>query len=420
MISTNHRIPILFVHYGSDWIRGSERCLLDLLSHLDPDKFTAVVWCNSDIMASAVKRLGVNVVCQPFPLLLGWRSPVFDVVGYLKLIKQGEKLVDQYAIQIIHSNSGAPCQWLNIVARQKRLPLLAHLHCRYPLRDRITLGLHHVSQLIAVSNPVAMQYANEGVDSSRIKVIANGIDKKRLEANSKINVKALLKLTASDFVLCAAGSLIDRKGMDVLIDALAQVRKKLIPAKLIIVGDGPCKPLLESQINELSLTRHVFLLGERDDLASLLRGGVDIFLSGAREEVFGLVLAEAGLSELPVIAPDVGGIPEVVLRNKTGLLVPPESPVNTAQAIELLYQQPHFRRQLGRAAKQRIEQLFLIEKNVECFESCYLKMINTTGYQLTWWCHWSFKPLFNSVINFIYKKLNQQTLIRRFSQREMK
>jgi len=122
MVATNNKTPILFVHYGDDWIRGSERCLLDLLTHLNRQKFVPIVWCNSKVMANEIKKLNIEVTCQRFPLLFGWHAPRFDLVSFFKLIKQGLKLVECHSIKLIHSNSGAPCQWLNIVARQKNYP----------------------------------------------------------------------------------------------------------------------------------------------------------------------------------------------------------------------------------------------------------------------------------------------------------
>ena len=405
MTQTNQGTPILFVHYGEDWIRGSERCLLDLLSHLDRTRFSPMVWCNSMQLASQIKKLGITVIQQPFPLLLGWQAPAYDIFAFFALVSKGITLIQHHQIKLIHSNSGAPCQWLNLVARKTRVPLIAHLHCRYPLRDRISLGLHHVSHLIAVSHPVAQQYIDDGFDQNRLGVIANGIDPQRLKINQNIKIKQFLKLDKNDFILMSAGSLIARKGMDILINALVLVRQHHIPAKLIIVGEGPCHAQLKQRINALGVGQHVFLLGERSDLSSLLQSGIDLFISGATEEVFGLVLAEAGLHNIPVIAPDVGGISEVIKHHHSGLLVPPQAPQQIAQAIELLYLRPDLRRQFGHAAKARIEKLFLIKKHVTAVESLYFKMLSKPMHALTWHSHWSMLAVATSIIHFALKRL---------------
>ena len=186
------------------------------------------------------------------------------------------------------------------------------------------------------------------------------------------------------------------------------MRQHHIPAKLIIVGEGPCHAQLQQQINALNVKQHVFFLGERSDLSSLLQSGIDLFLSGATEEVFGLVLAEAGLHNIPVIAPDVGGISEVIKHHHSGLLVPPQAPQQIAQAIELLYLRPDLRRQFGRAAKARIEKLFLIKKHVAAVESLYLKMLSKPMYALTWHSHWSILAVVTSISHFALKRLTHK------------
>jgi len=405
MGSNNRKTAILFVHYGSDWIRGSERCLLDLLNHLDREKFTPIVWCNSQLMAEQVKQLQIDVTCQFFPLLFGARTPHYDFKGFFNLIRQGTQLIRRHQISLIHSNSGAPCQWLNIVARITKIPLIAHLHCRYPLRERLTFGLHHVSQLLAVSHAVADQYLADSLATARISVVPNGIDQQRFVINDPHDIRQLLGLASDDFVLMTVGSLIERKGMDLLITALASVRQQGVPAKLVIVGDGPCREQLAQQITLANLSEHVFMLGERDDIPQLLQSGINLFVSGAIEEVFGLVLAEAGLQKIPVIAPAVDGIPEVVAHNHSGLLVPPRAPLHIAQAIELLYLQPAFCTQLGAAAKKRVEQLFLIEKNVKAIESVYQTMLSNKHHALRWHSHWSATALLTSISQFLTSRV---------------
>jgi len=404
------KITILFVHYGSDWIRGSERCLLDLLGQLDRQLFSPIVWCNSKLMADQVKKLQIEVICQDFPLLFGWQAPRYDFSGFFSLIKQGTYLVRRYQVQLIHSNSGAPCQWLNVVARKTKLPLIAHLHCRYPLRDRLSFGLHHVSQLLAVSHPVAKQYLNDSLATTRVTVVPNGIDKQRFNIAAPVTIRRLLGLTTKDFILISVGSLIERKGMNFVIMALALVRQQGVPAKLVIIGEGPCRVQLTQQIAALNLNDHVFMLGERSDIPQLLQSGIDLLVSGATEEVFGLVLAEAGLHQIPVIAPAIGGIPEVVVHNHSGLLVAPQAPHHIAQAIELLYWQPDFCAQLGQAAKKRVEQLFLIAKNTATIESIYQQMLTSSNHSLTWHSHWSTKVLFTSIVQFLVKKLSASVL----------
>lgn len=363
--------PILFVHYGDEWLRGSERCLLDLITHLDRTRFTPIVWCNSQTFAEAVTALQVPVHRSSFPLLLGWKAPRFSLQGWRHLIQETGQLIQQHDIRLIHANSAAPCQWLNHAARQHRVPLVAHLHARYPARDRLTLGLHHLPVAVGVSQPVVQQLLDDGVPAQNVDVIPNGLDTEALDAVPEHNIRKTLQLDDSAFVLITTGSLIHRKGVDLLIDALSQLHASEPDMHLVVIGDGDSATALNDQAHQLKLQDRVHFLGEQSHVTGWLRGGADLYVTGAREEVFGLALAEASLCELAVIAPDVGGISSVIHHQTTGLLVTPNDANPLANAIQTLKHHPIQRQHMGQAGRQRVLEHFTIQQNVRCFEQLY-------------------------------------------------
>ena len=229
---------ILSTHYGENQIRGSERCLLDLVAHLDKNRFAPVVWCNSEAMASEVRALELPVIRSDFPLLFGWNAPRFDLRAYGSLVRQGLRITREYDIDLIHANSGSPTQWLNLVARVRKLPLLTHLHSRYPLRDRLTLGLHHSSLAVGVSQPVIDQLLEDGLPRSRVRVIANGIDTRKHDSAEPVDVRGLLGIRPDEFLAVTVGSLIHRKGIDLLIEAVAQLKAQDPRLHLAVIGSG--------------------------------------------------------------------------------------------------------------------------------------------------------------------------------------
>ncbi len=384
----NKPTTLLFAHYGGDWIRGSERVLLDLLRHLDRNRFRPLLWCNSQAMAQAASDLDLPVYRDNFSLLLSGRKPHLDLRGFASLVRRGKELVDRHEVDLIHSNSAAPNQWLNPMARSLRKPLLIHLHSRYPLRERVSLGIHQASMVVGVSQPVIEPLLADGMPSERARVIANGVDDQRLADHPSVDLRQSLQMHSEDFLIISTGSLIRRKGMDLIIDALARLKSRGIPAKLAIIGEGPERQAIEKQIQRLGLQQHIRLLGERNDVGALLRGGADLFVSGAREEVFGLVLAEAGLAGLPVVAPRVGGIPGVISEGETGLLAPPGNPAALAARIEILWRNPERRHEMGRQGRQRALERFSIETHVQRFEDLYQTLLNDPSARLSWHNHW--------------------------------
>jgi len=385
---------ILFTHYGDNHIRGSERCLLDLVKHLDRTRFVAVVWCNSELLAREMEALGVAVYRAEFPILFGWLATRYDFSGFLKVVRQGLQIVNDEAIDILHANSGAPNQWLNIIARMRKLPLVSHLHSRYPLRDRFTLGLHNTSRVVGVSQPIIDQLLDDGIDPARVQVVPNGIDTAHQDLAEPLDLRQMLGLRSRDFIAMTTASLIHRKGVDLLIQAIVRLRRqRQLPVHLVIAGDGPERESLEELASSLDLEHCVHFLGSRDDVARLLRGGVDVFVSGAREEVFGLVLAEANLASLAVIAPKVGGIPDVIADHVSGLIVPPENHISIAQAIACLYDHPELRVELGRAGRNRVLSNFRIETYVEHFEDIYVDLLCDSSDRLGWFSNRSLRSL---------------------------
>src|SRR5258706_12433064 len=115
-------IPILFAHHGLDWITGSERCLLDLVQHLDRARFRPVVVCNTKALASAAADLGATVYSDP-----SYDSP--DALFPPRaLVDRGRRILRDEAIGLIHANDFNPLKRLLPAAREARTPLLSHVH----------------------------------------------------------------------------------------------------------------------------------------------------------------------------------------------------------------------------------------------------------------------------------------------------
>jgi len=146
------------------------------------------------------------------------------------------------------------------------------------------------------------------------------------------------------------------KGLSGLITAF----KKNNDAKLIIVGGGELEKNLKKQISDLGLQNKVFLTGFIEDGAKYLKA-FDIFILNSFSEAMALVILEAGQAKLPVIATKVGGIPEIIEDNKTGLLIEPGNENDVEDAINNLLKNNSFAQELALNLKNKIETEFDIE-----------------------------------------------------------
>lgn len=375
-------MPVLFTHFGDQWIRGSETLLLDLLTHLDPARIKPVVWCNGTEMAEACRAAGFPTQRTDFAYYFDAGSPRFSPRAYAALVREGVGLARAHGARVLHANSAAPTQWLLPVARTVRLPLLSHLHIDYLRRSRYALLVHQADLVVGVSRQVLDDPLLDGVPPARTQVIYNGIDFARLDAQPGTDLRASLGIPAGTVLVGAVGSLIRRKGHDVLVRAIGQLTGERAP-HLLVASDGPEREPLRRLTEELGLTGRVHFLGYHEPITDLY-ASCDIMALASRADAFGLVLAEAGYSRRPVVATRVGGIPEVVVDGETGLLVPSDDVAALADALGRLTADPALRSRMGDAARIRAETKFSVQRMAAEFEDAYERLATLPSTRLGW------------------------------------
>ncbi len=171
-------------------------------------------------------------------------------------------------------------------------------------------------------------------------------------------------------VVCVA-SLAGYKGQRYLIDACARLRDRNVPFRCLLIGEGEDRPRLEAQIRDLNLEGHVVLMGAlpRHRVSEVLQQ-VDvmalpsIMMPNGKMEGIPVALMEALAAEIPVVATDISGIPELVRDGETGLLVPERNAAALADALMRLYADPDLGRRLAAAGRELVVREFNLEPNV--------------------------------------------------------
>ena len=363
--------PVFFAHFGEEGIRGSERVLLDLLAHLDRERFRPLVWCNSETMASAVKSLDTPVRVVEMPVLLGWQPPKFALGAYCRLRDEAGAFMARENVAVAHANSGAPNQWLVPAARRARVPVVAHLHAHYVLRDRCTLRLHEATMIVGCSNAVVAPFAAEGIAAQRLRTIPNGVDVARLGAGSASGLRAALGIPDDAVVITAIGALVALKGFDVLLRAAARMVGQGMAVRLLVIGDGVEERALRALSVSLGLSAHVHFLGRRADVGAILRDVTDIVAAPSRQEAFGLTVAEAGVFAKPAVASDVPGLRETVMSGDTGILAPAGDNEALADALARLVADPALRARMGSRAREHARLHFTVDAMASAFADLY-------------------------------------------------
>lgn len=214
-----------------------------------------------------------------------------------------------------------------------------------------------------------------GYAPSKVLTIRNGVDlagwpvskvdrqKRRME----------LRLNSGEILVGAVGRLDKQKGFATLIEAMSRLKKTDL--RCVILGEGPERARLEAAIRKHELEKHVWLYGERPDIVTWL-SAFDIGCLPSLWEGLPNTLLEAMALGLPVVASSVDGVPEVVENGKTGVLVPPSSPVALAKALLDLGADPERRAVLGTAAHAAIMEKFTVRRMMAEYQDAYTSVVS--------------------------------------------
>ncbi len=161
------------------------------------------------------------------------------------------------------------------------------------------------------------------------------------------------------------------------VEIFALVREKM-PAKLVMMGDGPDRGAAEYIVRKKRLSKDVFFVGKQDRVHEKL-GLADLFLLPSDIESFGLAALEAMACEVPVIASNVGGLPEVVTHGVDGYLVPPRDVATAAKyALEILTR-PDRGRLMGEQARKNARSKYCANDVIPRYEAYYEAVLNSLG-----------------------------------------
>jgi glycosyltransferase involved in cell wall biosynthesis len=378
--------PILFVHHaGIDWIRGSTRCLLDLLTHIDRARFAPIVWCNQPTIRDAVRALDIPVQDARY-----W-GDFHPLRPDRRWIAEALALVERHRIRLMHADEFTQASVLVPVARRARIPLLAQLHQVPTPEERLWSLLHQVDLAVGTTRACITGLLADGFPQDRATVIYNGIDPDRLSAGDATTLRASLGIPSHAVVFTLVGSLIHRKAIDIALRALAHLQSGTAepstasapPVHLVLCGSGPEREALGVLAASLGVDAQTTFLGECAHAGAIMRDATDVLVAPSRDESFGLTLAEAGLFGVPAVASNIPAHVEVV-GEESGLLVPVEDPVALADAMERMRGDSTLRRRMGDAARQRTTSMFLIDRYVREFEDTYASLLSRPASAWGW------------------------------------
>jgi glycosyltransferase involved in cell wall biosynthesis len=235
--------------------------------------------------------------------------------------------------------------------------------------------LRHLTQrmnhLVAVSRAIVHKIAEERPSSVPVSLVQNGVDLARYDRTEACcTLVEDYGLAPDAQIVGVVGRLEPEKGHPTLIDAWPCVLQAVPNAYLLIVGEGSRREALEHQVAQLGIGSRVIFTGRRDDVPAVT-AALDVAVLPSYREAQGLTILEAMALSRPVVASNVGGIPEMVEDGRTGLLVPPYDPEALAAAITRLLVDHSLADVLARAGHDLVHERFCLELTVRSIEDLY-------------------------------------------------
>ncbi|MDJ0677984.1 MAG: glycosyltransferase [Calothrix sp. MO_167.B42] len=284
---------------------------------------------------------------------------------------------------LIHAHFGFDGLWALPISKRLNIPLIVTFHGY----DITTTNHGKLYQLylwqrqklfkearccIAVSEFIRSKMIQKGCPSDKIIVHYIGVDVDKFRVHHSHNREPIVLFV---------GRLVEKKGCEYLIRAMAQVQSVAPNLKLVIIGDGELRSTLEQQAKKL-LTNYCFLGVQSSDAIrewmnnALLLAAPSVTSSTQDTEGLPISILEAYAMELPVVASVHAGIPEAVVHKETGFLAPEKDWQALAENILTLFRNPQLRESFAKAGRKCVEQKFNLKLNTAKLEAIYDRILN--------------------------------------------
>ena len=350
---------IKIIHVVTDMkIGGAGKWLLNFLINYDKSKLAIkVVIPKGSILKTEINSLDIETIEIQG---IGDKSLDLSSVGaFYKLFKHEKP-------QIVHTHASLSAR---IAARMAGVGAIIHTkHCldspRAGLKKAVAASINKQlsNKIIAVSMAVEQNLLEAGISRDKIQVVYGGVEEiKKLPLEEINKLRACYGIDEKDLVFGVVARLAEVKGHKVLIQAAAKVLKERKDIKFVIAGTGPLEGQLRKMVLDLKIEDKVIFTGFVKDIEKIYNV-IDVNMITSSSEALCLSLIEGMSLGKPMIGTSVGGVPEVVIQNQTGLLVPVGEIDSLASAILEMAENSKLRLSMGIKAREMMLEKFSASK----------------------------------------------------------
>ena len=371
--NTSERLRIAHLIY-SPAVGGSEMVAADICSQLDRSVFDPLILFmhqGSGLMPEILSNRGVATYNLNQTRMKRLFGPLLSFKALARL-----------RIDILHVHHVPLWQGIRQAAKLAKIPVVLTEHAKHSisrskrLQEACRKAAGAANCFTTVSKELKNYFVKEiGIPGESITVIPNGVDTSRFAPGPRNGVlRHLLPNEFTGKLLISVGRLTEAKDQITLLSAIEILKKQGRNIFLILVGDGELRIPLEKEIAQKKLTNCVYLAGNRSDVNQLLPGA-DAFILSSKREGAPMSILEAMAAGLPVIATNVGGIPEIVKDGENGILVPPQDQSFLANAIGRVLDDSEYAANLASRARISIEQNYSIQAVTEAYTKIYISIL---------------------------------------------
>lgn len=314
--------------------------------------------------------------------------PLFDYPPYtLSLTSKMVDLAKHAGLDLLHVHYAIPHATSAVMARQildtedLHVPVVTTLHGtditligRDPsFAPVVTWSINESDGVTAVSDYLRQQTYDHFDVSNGIEVIPNFIDTERFFRQDKEHFKQAL-CPNGEKVIVHVSNFRPVKNTGQVVEVFHRLKNGTSNVKLLLIGDGPDRVPTERKARELGVYNDVRFLGKQDPVEEIL-SIADVFLMPSGSETFGLAALEAMACEVPVVATDVGGLPELIVDDETGFLCPKDDVDAFTERTRQLLTNEDLHARMSRAARTRAVETFDIDRVVPMYESYYQQVL---------------------------------------------
>jgi glycosyltransferase involved in cell wall biosynthesis len=353
---------ICFFNSVKSW-GGGERWHRDMALRLSDKSYKVMVITNrSSELRNRLKNSGIPV--RHFKINnLSFLNP-FSVLRLAFILKKQK-------VNTIIINLSADLKMAGIASWLAGIPNIVYRRgSAIPVRNSLLnrfLFKYIVDEVLANSEETKrtiLSINKKLINENKIRIIYNGINLNEMDALSS---KSLHIRKGKEIIIGNAGRLVKQKGQKYLIEIAAMLKSRGVDFKVLIAGEGKMEDELKNLVKKLELENHIKFIGFVDDMKSFMQS-LDIFVLTSIWEGFGYVLVEAMACSKPVVAFNISSNPEIIIHGKTGFLVDPFNLDSFTDNIARLTNSTRLRQELGENGRQRVEEVFTIDRTLEKLE----------------------------------------------------